>query len=63
MDVAAELEALKRLKARYCRYLDNKDWVAWRTLFADDDLRTRDGGPIRVRFRPLFRPRDVLGST
>ncbi len=33
-----EIEAIKQLKARYCRYLDTKDWQAWRTLFADDFL-------------------------
>jgi uncharacterized protein (TIGR02246 family) len=31
-----EIEAIKQLKARYCRHLDAKDWDAWRTLFADD---------------------------
>jgi hypothetical protein len=31
-----EIEAIKQLKARYCRYLDTKDWIAWRTLFSDD---------------------------
>ncbi|MET0699307.1 MAG: nuclear transport factor 2 family protein [Mycobacterium sp.] len=31
-----EIEAIKQLKARYCRYLDTKDWVAWRTIFTDD---------------------------
>jgi hypothetical protein len=31
-----EIEAIKQLKARYCRYLDTKDWTAWRTLFSDD---------------------------
>jgi hypothetical protein len=39
MDDAAallEIELIKRLKARYCRYLDAKDWAAWRELFADD---------------------------
>lgn len=30
------VEAIKRLKARYCRYLDTKDWAAWRALFTDD---------------------------
>jgi len=37
-DVAALLaiESIKQLKARYCRYLDTKDWDAWRTIFADD---------------------------
>ena len=31
-----EIEALKQLKARYCRLLDAKDWVGWRSLFTDD---------------------------
>jgi len=31
-----EIEALKQLKARYCRLLDGKDWSGWRQLFADD---------------------------
>jgi hypothetical protein len=41
MDDAAtllEIESIKRLKARYCRYLDTKDWDAWRSLFADGFL-------------------------
>ena len=39
-DVATllEIEAIKQLKARYCRYLDTKDWDAWRGLFSDDFL-------------------------
>ena len=39
MDDAAvllEIEAIKQLKARYCRHLDTKDWQSWRTLFSDD---------------------------
>jgi len=37
-DAAAllDLEAIKQLKARYCRLLDAKDWTAWRDLFCDD---------------------------
>jgi uncharacterized protein (TIGR02246 family) len=31
-----EIESIKQLKARYCRYLDTKDWEAWRTVFTDD---------------------------
>jgi hypothetical protein len=31
-----EIEALKQLKARYCRLLDAKDWTAWRQIFTDD---------------------------
>ncbi len=39
MDDAAallEIEAIKQLKARYCRFLDTKDWGAWRGIFTDD---------------------------
>jgi hypothetical protein len=39
MDDAAallEIEAIKQLKARYCRYLDTKEWDSWRSLFTDD---------------------------
>ncbi|BBZ43772.1 bile-acid 7-alpha-dehydratase [Mycobacterium parmense] len=32
------IEAIKQLKARYCRYLDSKDWAAWRAIFTDDFL-------------------------
>lgn len=31
-----EIQAIKQLKARYCRYLDTKDWEAWRDVFTDD---------------------------
>ncbi|UGU31497.1 nuclear transport factor 2 family protein [Mycolicibacterium smegmatis] len=37
-----DLEAIKRLKARYCRLLDTKNIEAWRTLFADDVVVTLD---------------------
>ena len=30
------IEAIKRLKARYCRHLDAKDWSAGRGVFGDD---------------------------
>ena len=35
-DHLLEIEAIKQLKARYCRLLDTKDWTAWRGIFADD---------------------------
>ena len=31
-----DVEAIKQLKARYCRLMDTKDWVAFRQLFTDD---------------------------
>jgi hypothetical protein len=44
----SDIEAIKQLKARYCRYLDTKDWVAWRGLFTDDFLSdtAESGGKV-----------------
>jgi hypothetical protein len=51
-DVAAlqAIESIKQLKARYCRYLDTKDWDAWRTIFADDFVSdtSEAGGKVIV---------------
>lgn len=46
--VLAEIEAIKRLKSRYCRYLDTKDWAAWRSIFTDDFVSdtTHAGGRV-----------------
>lgn len=43
-----EIETIKQLKARYCRYLDTKDWAAWRTIFTDDFLSdtSQAGGKV-----------------
>ncbi len=43
-----EIEAIKQLKARYCRLLDTKDWQAWRDLFSDDFLSdtSQAGGKV-----------------
>lgn len=46
--VLREIEAIKTLKARYCRLLDAKDWSSWRELFADDFVSdtSRSGGAV-----------------
>jgi hypothetical protein len=31
-----DIEEIRQLKARYFRYLDTKEWSAWRTLFTED---------------------------
>ncbi len=31
-----DIEQIKQLKARYFRFLDTKDWTAYRTCFTDD---------------------------
>ena len=40
-----DIEAIKRLKARYCRLMDTKDWAGYRQLFTDDvTMDTTDSG-------------------
>ncbi len=48
IDTIREVEAIRLLKARYCRFLDAKDWAAWRTLFTDDFTSdtTESGGRL-----------------
>lgn len=43
-----DTEAIKRLKARYFRALDTKDWAAFRALFTDDFVSdtTASGGDV-----------------
>ncbi len=44
-----EIEAIKQLKARYCRYLDTKRWDDWRQLFTDDFISdTSPAGGMRI---------------
>jgi uncharacterized protein (TIGR02246 family) len=44
-----DVEAIKQLKARYCRTMDTKDWAGMRQVFADDVVMdTSDaGGDVR----------------
>jgi SnoaL-like domain len=44
-----DIESIKQLKARYCRYLDTKDWDRWRDLFTDDFVGdTTEAGGTRI---------------
>lgn len=47
-DAWADVEAIKQLKARYCRLLDTKDWAGWREIFTDDFVSdtTESGGVL-----------------
>ena len=38
IDILTAIEDIKRLKARYFRYVDTKDWTRYAALFADDVL-------------------------
>jgi hypothetical protein len=42
VSVADELEELRKLKARYCRFLDTKDVESWRGVFTTDVVVTLD---------------------
>src|ERR1700721_569976 len=43
--IVDDIEAIKQLKARYCRTMDTKDWTAMRQLFTDDvTMDTTDSG-------------------
>ena len=71
MKVADELEAIRQLKARYCRFLDAKDAHGWRSVFSDDlvvklDMAVSTGGADPMTAPPVegadeFVPM-VLGS-
>jgi SnoaL-like domain len=41
-EAADELEAIRQLKGRYCRFLDTKDVESWRSVFTTDVVVTLD---------------------
>jgi len=56
--VADELEAIRQLKARYCRFLDTKDAEGWRNVFSDDlvvllDMAVSTGGADPMTAPPV----------
>jgi len=46
----SDVAAIERLRARYCRLLDTKDWVGFRDVFTDDFVSdtSESGGPLIV---------------
>lgn len=55
---ADELEAIRQLKARYCRFLDTKDVAGWRGVFTSDvvvslDMAVSTGGADPKTAAPL----------
>lgn len=60
-----DMEAIKQLKARYCRYLDTKRWDDWRRLFTDDfvsDTSQSGGRVIRGADEFVSYVRHALGK-
>lgn len=48
----ADFAAISEVKARYCRFLDTKDWESWGDLFTDDfELDTRPSGGMLTHGR------------
>jgi hypothetical protein len=48
-DALTEIEAIKQLKARYCRLLDTKQWAEYRELFTDGFVSdTSAAGGFRI---------------
>ncbi len=45
-----DLEAIRQLKARYCRLMDTKDWESYRQLFTDGVVvdTTESGGGVET---------------
>lgn len=53
-----ELEAIRQLKARYCRFLDTKDVESWRKVFTSDlvvhlDMAVSTGGADPMTAEPV----------
>ena len=45
-----DIEAITRLKARYCRLMDTKDWAGFRHVFTDDVTMDSTGaGGVVIR--------------
>jgi hypothetical protein len=56
--VSDDLEAIRQLKARYCRFLDAKDAGGWRSVFTDDvevllDMAVSTGGADPMTAPPV----------
>lgn len=45
----SDIHEITQLKARYCRYVDTKDWAAWGDLLVDDYYFDSDGGVYQGR--------------
>src|SRR4051812_5655270 len=61
-----DLEAIRRLKARYFRTMDTKDWEGMRQVFAEDvvvDTTDSGGGVIRGADEFMAFLREMLAHT
>jgi hypothetical protein len=57
-----DIEAIKDLKARYCRFVDTKQWQAWGDLLVDDYHFDSDGGIYEGRDNVVAFVERALGN-
>jgi hypothetical protein len=50
VDVLTEIEAIKRLKARYFRFMDQKRWDEWDQVFTEDFTGVVHGPHKEIRY-------------
>ena len=55
-----DLYEIQMLKARYFRYMDTKQWDAFRDVFTDDMQLYMDDAPVPLSTTPTFTDPDVL---
>ena len=55
-DHLVDIEAIRQLKARYFRTMDQKDWDSWEQVFCEDAVidTTQDSSPL-IESRQAFR--------
>ena len=57
-----DIEQIKQLKARYFRFMDGKDWAAYRTVFTDDVLFDVRGGMEATPAEPSYSEPAIEGA-
>lgn len=50
---ATDIDKIRTLKARYFRFMDTKDWAAFRDLFTEDLEFYRDADPVPTSTEPV----------
>jgi hypothetical protein len=58
-----DIEAIKVLKAAYCRAFDTKDWDMWASLMTEDVHHDTDGGVIDGRDTVVAMMRDGVDAS
>lgn len=57
-----DIEAIKQLKGRYFRFMDAKDWAAYRTVFTEDVVFDVRGGMAATPPDPVYTDPPIEGA-